>query len=58
LWLFFNFSYRANVPVMPPYTNSGRDAIANAVNGMIIYNTDLNEFQGFKNGAWVTFQTV
>lgn len=57
LWLFFNYSYQGNIPVDPPYTNMARDAIDNPQNGMRIYNTDLDEFQGYKAGSWVTFTT-
>lgn len=27
-------------------------------NGMIVYNTNDNEFQGYQNGGWVTFDTT
>jgi hypothetical protein len=30
-----------------------RDAFTGATNGMIIYNTDTNKFQGYANNAWV-----
>lgn len=33
-------------------TTAERNLIT-AKNGMIIYNTDLNKFQGYENGAWV-----
>ena len=32
-------------------TTTERDALT-AANGMIIYNTTLNKFQGYENGAW------
>lgn len=33
-------------------TTAERDALT-AVNGMMIYNTDTNKFQGYENGSWV-----
>lgn len=41
----------------PQLTTAQRDALT-AVNGMIIYNTDDGDFQGYKNAAWVTFDTT
>lgn len=38
-------------------TSAQRDALT-AVDGMIIYNTDDNEFQGYKSAAWVNFDTT
>ena len=32
-------------------TTTERDALT-AANGMIIYNTTDNKFQGYENGAW------
>lgn len=36
----------------PGLTTAERDALT-AVNGMMIYNSDTNKFQGYENGAWV-----
>jgi hypothetical protein len=33
-------------------TSAQRDALA-AVNGMVIYNTTNNKFEGYQNGAWI-----
>ena len=33
-------------------TTAERDALT-AMNGMMIYNTDTNKFQGYENGSWV-----
>ena len=38
------------------YTTAERDALT-AANGMVVYNTSLNVFQGYQNSAWVTFTT-
>lgn len=45
-----------NVP-RTSYTTAQRDALT-PTNGQIIYNTDDDEFQGYQNGAWVTFDTT
>lgn len=37
----------------PQLSTSQRDSIQSPVNGQIIYNTDTNEFQGWKVSAWV-----
>lgn len=38
------------------YTTAERDALT-AANGMVVYNTSLNVFQGYQNSAWITFTT-
>jgi len=39
--------------VLPRLTTTQRDAISTDVNGMVVYNTSTNKFQGRANGAWV-----
>jgi len=38
-------------------TTAQRDVLT-AVDGTFIYNTDDDKFQGYQNGAWVTFDTT
>ena len=42
-----------NPIILPRLTTTERDGISGS-NGMIIYNTTLNKFQGYENGAWVS----
>ena len=38
--------------VMPRMTTTQRNAIASPTNGEMVYDTDLNKFYGYANGAW------
>ena len=40
---------------MPQITTAQRNTIQSPVNGQLIYNTDLDSAQYFKNGAWLSF---
>lgn len=40
---------------MPRLTTAQRDALKGVENGLTIYNTTINKFQGYENGAWVNF---
>ena len=46
-------SSTAGALIVPRMTTAQRVALT-AVNGMIIYNTDDNQFNFYENGAWVT----
>lgn len=38
---------------VPQISTNQRDDLINVINGQLIYNTTLNKFQGYENGAWV-----
>jgi hypothetical protein len=40
--------------LLPRMTTAQKNALT-AVNGMCLYDTDLNKFQGYENGAWTSF---
>lgn len=40
--------------LIPRYTTTERDALVNPEDGLIIYNTTIEEFQGRANGSWET----
>lgn len=37
--------------------NTDRDGITTPANGMLIYNSDAGQFQGYENGNWVTMRS-
>lgn len=47
----------SDVITLASATTAQRDSLT-PVNGMIIYNTDDDEFQGYQNSVWVTFDTT
>lgn len=40
--------------IIPRYTTAERDALVSPEDGLLIYNTTIEEFQGRANGAWET----
>ena len=44
--------------VAPRFTESERDRLENAWDGMVIYNTDTNKINFRENGIWVTFTAI
>lgn len=43
---------------VPAVTTTQRDAIRNPVNGQMIFNTTMQQFQGREGGVWRTFTLV
>jgi hypothetical protein len=41
--------------VMASFTTTQRGALT-AANGMMIYNTTTNQFEGYENGAWISLK--
>ena len=41
--------------LLVPRMTTGQKAALTAINGMIVYDSTLNKFQGYENGAWVSF---
>jgi hypothetical protein len=42
---------------VPSLTTAERDALT-AANGMLVYNSTDNKFQGYENGAWVDMRAA
>lgn len=52
---FCHFDSRAyiQIPFIGNFTTTERDAITGLANGVLIYNSTTNKFQGYANGSWV-----
>ena len=42
---------------LPSYTTTERDNLT-PVNGMLIYNTTLNKFQGYEDSGWINLTSL
>lgn len=38
-------------------STSERDALTGVVDGMIIYNTSISDFEAYQGGSWVSFSS-
>lgn len=61
LWVAFVATFTQNLTgylsqngiFVPRVTTAQRDDLQNVMGGQLIYNTSLEKFQGYENGAWV-----
>jgi hypothetical protein len=49
------FISTSNAMIVTKMTTAQKNAIATPQNGMILYDTDLNKFQGYEGGTWTSF---